>query len=122
MDEACAARLDQRQDVRADVGVESTQLFDVTRGGVLRRQPRQVADLEAALKMKPDDFDTTQKLQVVRAKMAPPKPVVQASAPPTPVPTPEPMDPRVKIGIGAGALLVLVIIIVMITRRKSRGY
>src|SRR5207237_879822 len=47
--------------------------------------PQALADLEAALKLKPDDFDTNQKLQVVKAKMAPPKPVVQASAPP---PTP----------------------------------
>jgi hypothetical protein len=82
-----------------------------------------LADIEAALKLKPDDFDTTQKLAVVKAKLATPKPVTQAAPPPpTPEPTPEPMDPRMKIGIGAAALLVLVIIIVIISRRKSRGY
>ena len=82
-----------------------------------------LADLEAALKLKPDDFDTTQKLGVVRAKLATPKPVVQGPAPsPTVAPPAEPMDMRMKIGIGAGALVVLIIIIIIISRRKSRGY
>jgi hypothetical protein len=80
-------------------------------------------DLQAALKLKPDDFDTTQRIQYVQAKLATPRPVVStAPPPPTPAPTPEPMDMRMKIGIGAGALVLIIILLIILSRKKSRGY
>jgi len=77
-------------------------------------------DLQAALKVKPDDFDITQRIQYVQAKLATPRPVVSTPPPPpTPVPTPEPMSMQMKIGIGAGALVLLFILIIIIPGRKA---
>ena len=81
-----------------------------------------VPDLETALKLKPDDFDTTQRLEYVKAKLVSPRPVV-AAPPSTPAPPPPwKMSMPMKIGLGAGALIVIIIIAIVLMRRKSRGY
>ena len=80
-------------------------------------------DLEAALKLKPDDPDILQNLQFVQAKAAPPRPVAAAPVAATPPPPPPAgMSMPMKIGIGVGALIVIVIIAVVVTRRKVREY
>ena len=69
-----------------------------------------VPDLEAALKLKPDDFDTTQNLPYVQAKAGsaaagwPPRRGRRRA--PTP-PPPEGMSMPMKIGIGVAALIVI---------------
>jgi len=80
-------------------------------------------DLEASLKLRPGDFDTTQRLQFVQAKLVSPPPRV-ATPVPTPKPTPEPemLTMNMKIGIGAGALVLIIILVIVFSRKKSRGY
>ena len=82
-----------------------------------------VPDLEAALKLKPDDADIMQNLQFVRAKAAPPRVAAAPAAIATPSATPEPGLPNsTKIGIGVGALIILGIIIALISRRKTPDF
>jgi hypothetical protein len=80
------------------------------------------ADLEAALKLKPDDFDTTQRMAFVQAKLASPRPVAAAPVATPAPPPPEGMSMQMKIGLGVAALIVIIIIAIILSRRKSRGY
>ena len=79
-------------------------------------------DLQAALKLKPDDPDILQNLQYVQAKAAPPPPPVAAAPVATPPPPPAGMSMPMKIGIGVGALIVIIVIAIVVTRRKVREY
>src|SRR5204863_3997203 len=84
----------------------------------LQQFEKAIADYQAALKIKPDDYDTVQRLQYVQAmlaaKNAPPPP----SATPTPTPTPSLITP-VNVGIGIAVLIVLAIAVRLLTRGKA---
>ena len=88
----------------------------------LNQFAKALPDLEAALKLKPDDPDILQNLQYVQAKLASPRPVAAAPVATPPPPPPEGMSMPMKIGIGVGALIVIIIIVIVLTRRKVREY
>ena len=77
-------------------------------------------DLETSLTLRPGDFDTTQRLQFVQAKLAPPptRPVAPAATP-KPTPEPEMLTMPMKIGIGVGALVLIIILIIVFSRKKE---
>jgi tetratricopeptide (TPR) repeat protein len=81
-----------------------------------------VGDLDAALKLKPDDFDTTQRMAYVKAKLASPRlqPAAAAYVPPKPPESPG-MSMPMKIGIGVGALIVLVVLVIILMKRKIQS-
>jgi tetratricopeptide (TPR) repeat protein len=76
-----------------------------------------IPDYEAALKLKPDDYETVQRLQYARsmlaAKNAPPP-----AATPVPTPTPEGLFTPINIGVGLAAILIIAVIIKLVTRGK----
>ena len=85
----------------------------------LQQHEKAVADYQAALKLKPDDYDTVQRLQYVQgilaAKNAPPPP----SATPTPTPGPGLITP-LNVGITIGVLIIIAIIVRLLTRGKAK--
>jgi tetratricopeptide (TPR) repeat protein len=84
----------------------------------LQQYEKAIADYQAALKLKPDDYDTVQRLQYVQgmlaAKNAPPPP----SATPTPTPGPGLITP-LNVGIAIVALIVIAVVVRLLTRGKA---
>jgi tetratricopeptide (TPR) repeat protein len=84
----------------------------------LQQYEKAIADYQAALKLKPDDYDTVQRLQYVQgmlaAKNAPPPP----SATPTPTPSPSLITP-LNVGITIAVLIIIAIIARLLTRGKA---
>jgi tetratricopeptide (TPR) repeat protein len=84
----------------------------------LQQYEKAVADYQAALKLKPDDYDTVQRLQYVQsmlaAKNAPPPP----SATPTPTPGPGLITP-LNVGITIAVLIIIAIVVRLLTRGKA---
>ena len=80
------------------------------------------ADLQAYLKIRPEDFNAEERLRFVNAKLNPP-PVVASTPTPTPKPKPMKLLTRENVFIALGALLALGIIVVLIAKmamtRKS---
>ena len=74
------------------------------------------ADLQAYLKIRPEDFNAEERLRFVNAKLDPP-PAATAAAP-TPTPTPKPMKlfTRANVFIALGGLVLLVIIVIVIAK------
>jgi hypothetical protein len=84
----------------------------------MQQYEKAIADYQAALKLKPDDYDTVQRLQYVQAmlaaKNAPPPPIA------TPTPTPKPgLITPLNIGIAIGILIVIAVIVRLVTRGKA---
>jgi len=83
----------------------------------LLQYEKAIADYQAALKLKPDDYDTVQRLQYVQgmlaAKNAPPPP----SASPTPTPGPGLITPF-NVGIAIVTLIIIAIVVRLVTRGK----
>jgi len=80
-----------------------------------------IADYQAALKLKPDDYDTVQRLQYVQSALAPknaPAPIATAA---TPTPTPEKpgLITPLNIGIAIAVLIIIAIIGRLVTRGKA---
>src|SRR5207302_3403624 len=75
-----------------------------------------IADYEAALKIKPEDFDTVQRLQYARGMLA------AKNAPPVAAtPTPTPSGPGLFTPINIGIAIVVIIIIAAVVRAFTRG-
>ena len=85
----------------------------------LQQYENAIADYQAALKIKPDDYDTVQRLQYVQgmlqAKNAPPPP---PSATPTPTPGPGLITP-LNVGIAIVAFIIIAVILRIVTRGKA---
>jgi len=84
----------------------------------LQQYEKAIADYQAALKLKPEDYDTVQRLQYVQgmlaAKNAPPPP----SASPTPTPGSGLMTP-LNVGIAIAVLIIIAVIMRFVTRGKA---
>jgi len=75
-----------------------------------------VADYQAALKLKPDDYDTVQRLQYVQSALA-----AKNAPPPTATPTPTPEKPSLITPLNIGIAIAVLIIIAIIGRLVTRG-
>jgi tetratricopeptide (TPR) repeat protein len=77
-----------------------------------------IADYQGALKIKPDDYDTVQRLQYAQSMLA-----ARNAPPPTATPTPTPKKPGLitplNIGIAIAVLLIIAIIWRVVTRGKT---
>jgi hypothetical protein len=83
----------------------------------MQNYEKAIADYQAALKLKADDYDTVQRLQYVQsmlaAKNAPPAPT------PSPTPTPGPgLFTPMNVGIAIAALIIIAILVRLLTRGK----
>jgi hypothetical protein len=76
-----------------------------------------VADYQAALKLKPDDYDTVQRLQYVQSALA----AKNAPPPPAATPTPTPEKPGLITPLNIGIAIAVLIIIAIIGRLVTRG-
>ena len=74
-----------------------------------------IADYEAALNLKPDDYDTVQRLQYARAMLA-----AKNAPPPTPIPTPSESHvfTPLNIAIAFAILIVIAVVVRVVTRGK----
>ena len=74
----------------------------------------EIADYEAALKIKPDDYDTVQRLQYARGMLA------GQNAPP-PSPTPTPVESHVLTPLNIIIAVIMLIVIAVVVRLVTRG-
>ena len=78
-----------------------------------------IADYEAALKLKPDDYDTVQRLQYAQGMLA-----ARNAPPPTATPTPKEAPGLItplNIGIAIAVLAIIAVVARLVTRGKSEG-
>ena len=73
-----------------------------------------IADFEAALKLKPDDYDTIQRLQYARQMLA-------AKNAPPPTPTPTPVERTWLTPLNIGIVILVILIIAVVVRLLTRG-
>jgi len=84
----------------------------------LQQYEKAIADYQVALKLKPDDYDTVQRLQYVQAMLAA-KNAPPPTATPTPTPTKAGLITPLNIGIAIAVLIVIAVIVRLVTRGKE---
>jgi hypothetical protein len=82
----------------------------------MQEYEKAIPDYEAALKIKPDDYDTVQRLQYARGMLA-----AKNAPPPTPTPTPTPTGPGLFSPLNIGIAVIVLIIIAAVVRGLTRG-
>ena len=74
-----------------------------------------IADYQQALKLKPDDYDTVQRLQYAQSMLA-----AKNAPPPTPTPKEKPgLITPVNIGIVLALIIVIAVVLRFVTRGKA---
>jgi tetratricopeptide (TPR) repeat protein len=83
---------------------------------LMEEYEKAIPDYEAALKIKPDDYDTVQRLQYARGMLA------AKNAPPvTATPTPTPAGPGLFTPLNIGIAIIVILIIAAVVRAVTRG-
>src|SRR5205085_7931348 len=77
-----------------------------------------IADYKEALRLNPNDYDTSQRLQYAQAMLAA-KNAPPATATPTPTPAPSGLLTPMNIGIGLAILVIAIIVFFVLSRRRG---